>query len=251
MSRNRGRKGPSDPQAIVAANALKRGMAAQAERRAAKTPALWGVSAEIHQLHTSADVAVVRGARQAVIAARRSDPFDLLHAAISVGKDGVERRGLTDEQHAAARRLFRDWCLRAGVRDGDRDELAFERVDGSRDPSVMVTDAMVDAGRRIALVLKGGQVRGRDGLLLGHAPGVGPVNARILEALISPMVDEGRIIAWRGVIERVAGETERHAQGAIVRQACENLRLVHDEIDELRGREAKRDRQLGRDGQAA
>jgi hypothetical protein len=201
----------------------------QQERRVAKSPELWGGSAEIVRLPTSHDVAVTTGARDQVLRAKRSDPFDLLHAA----------GGLTDEQHAAARRLFRDWCLRAGVRD-ERDTLKLERIDGGRpDPSDMVTNAMVDAGRRIALALNGGDVKGRGGELLGRAPGVGPANAKILQALISPLVDEGRIIAWRGVIERVSGETERHAQGALVRQACENLRLVYAEVDELRGRQAK------------
>jgi hypothetical protein len=211
MGRSR-RRGPSDPAEISRLNALKRGMAAAAERQARKTPEAWGVSAEILHLPTSGDVSLVRGARDRVIAANRSDPFDLLHAA----------GGLTDQQHAAARRLFRDWCLRAGVRDKDRQVL--ERIDGGRrDPSAMVTDAMVDAGRRIACAMKGDTAR--------SICGIGPVNAKLLEALISPMVDEGRIIAWRGVVQRVTGETERHAQGAVVRQACENLAQHHEDYD--------------------
>jgi hypothetical protein len=187
-------------------------MAAAAERQVRKTPEAWGVSAEILHLPTSGDVSLVRGARDKVIAAKRSDPFDLLHAA----------GGLTDQQHAAARRLYRDWCLRAGVRDSDRQVL--ERIDGGRrDPSAMVTDAIVDAGKRIASAFKGDARLG--------IPGVGPANAKLLEALISPMVDEGLIIAWRGTVQRVTGETERHAQGAVVRQACENLVQHHEAYD--------------------
>lgn len=214
MTQSKRRKGPSDPQAIAAARvaerarweAEQRGIMAAGERQTRRDPTAWGVSAQIHYLDTSHDVETVEGHRGQIIAARRSDPFDLLLAA----------GGLTDDQHKAARRLFRDWCLRAGVRDQDR--LVLERIDGGRhDPSAMVTDAMVDAGVRIAHDLKG----------------VGPVSAKLLKELISPMVDEGRIIAWRGVVQRVTGETERHVQGGVVRQACENLRLVHEEWDEL------------------
>lgn len=228
----RGRKGPSSPEEILAAAARRRGVAVEAERRVSRTPELWGVSAEIVRLPTAADVDVTTGARGAIVAANRSDPFDLLHRA----------DGLSDDQHRAARRLFRDWCLRAGVRD--RERLALERVDGARaDPSDLVSASMVDAGRRIALALKGGEVRGRGGVgTLGWVGSVGPVNARLLEALISPMVDDARIIAWRGVVERVTGETDKNIQGGLVRQACEALRLVYWDIDELRRAEREADR---------
>jgi hypothetical protein len=222
MGRSRRGKGPSDPQAIAEHRALVRGAEAAAARQEQKTPALWGVSAQIFHLPTARDVSVTHGARGQVLAAKRSDPFDLLHAA----------GGLTDQQHVAVRRLFRDWCLRAGVRD--RDRLNLERIDGGRpDPSAMVTDAMVDAGRRIAAALKA----------------VGPVSARLLEGLISPMVDEGRIIAWRGVVERLTGETERHCQGAAVRLASENLVLHYDDADAETRRRRTENRQ--RDGSAA
>lgn len=214
MGRSRGRNKPSDPDAILQRNAAGRAAARAAER----DPASWRISAELIQLPTSADVTIVRGVNEKILTANRSDPFDLLLAA----------GGLTAEQHRASRRLFRDWCLRAGVRDRDRGAV-LERIDGGRrDPSALVTNAMVDAGRRIAAALKGDAGRG--------IQGIGPVNARLLEALISPMVDEGRIIAWRGVVERVTGERDRNAQGAMVRQACESLRMVYDETDELRRR---------------
>ena len=215
MSRSRVGRRPADPDEILRRAAEERAQ----RRRDEKDPATWRVSAELIQLPTSADVAIVRGAREKILAARRSDPFDLLHGA---------KGGLSDEQHRAARRLFRDWCLRSGVRDHDRG-ATLERIDGGRrDPSALVTDAMVDAGRRISAALKGDARRGLQG--------VGPVNARLLEALISTMVDEGRIIAWRGVVERVSGERDRNVQGAMVRQACEALRLVYEETDELRRR---------------
>lgn len=224
MSKRRGQTGPSSPAAI-----LQRAAAARAQVRASeRDPTTWGVSAQIIRLPTAADVSIVTGAKGVVIAANRSDPFDLLHRA----------GGLSDEQHQAARRLFRDWCLRAGV--NDRERVAAERVDGGRaDPSDAVTAGQVDAGRRVALALKGGDVRGMTGAPIGRVGGVGPVNARLLEALISPMVDQGLIIAWRGTVQRVTGEADKNVQGGVVRQACEALRLVYDDVDQLRRDERK------------
>jgi hypothetical protein len=183
-------------------------LARHAARQAERDPGQWGVSAEILQLPTSANVTVVQGNHEKIIAANRSDPFDLMHAA----------GGLNDDQHRAARRLFRAWCFRAGVRDSDRSGMGLERIDGGRrDPSAMVTDAMVDAGRMVAFILKG----------------VGPVNAKVLEYQIVPMIErDGGPTIWRWHLERATGEKERHAQGAILRQACENLRLVLDDWDE-------------------
>lgn len=209
-----GRNAPSDPLAMMEARARDRAAA----RAAARDPATWGVDAEIVLLPTAMDVDLVHDQRARVIAAKRSDPFDLLHAA----------GGLTDDQHRAARRLFRDWCLRAGVKEG-AGQLALEKVDGGA--SEFVTDAMVDAGRRIAKAFRG------DPEL--NVPGIGPVNAKLLEALVSPMVDEGRIIAWRGVVERVTGEKDRNAQGAMVRQACEALHQVYAEASRKRAGKPK------------
>lgn len=188
--------------------AAKARAAAQADKR---NPGTWGVSAEIVQLRTADDVDMTFTQRGRVLAAKRSDPFDLLHAA----------RGLTDDQHRAARRLFRDWCLRAGVQDQERLALP-EKIDGGRpDPSGRINQVMIDAGGRIHAAMGA----------------VGPVNARLLTELISPMVDLGQIIAWRGVVQRVTGEADRNAQGAMVRQACESLRLVYAAADEKYRRE--------------
>lgn len=210
------RRGPMSPEQILARNALARGRALQEDRRVRRTPEEWGVSATIVALPTSEDVTLRTGNRGRVVAAKRSDAFDLLHAG----------DGLNDDQHRASRRLFRDWCLRAGVRDHER--LVLDRVDGGNfNPTAgLVSDAMIDAAKRIEDALKG----------------VGPVNAKIFVALIEPMVVQGAVIAWRGTIERVTGETERHVQGAMVRQACEALRLHYVAWDEAR---AKRPRPAG------
>lgn len=174
---------------------------AQIARQVERTPGLWGISDNVVRLPTSADVDMVVGDRGKILAAKRSDPFDLLHAA----------GGLSDAQHRAARRLFRLWCLRAGVQDSDRDCLP-EKIDGGgADPAGRINQVMIDAGRTIAELMRG----------------VGPVNAKLLTALISPMVDHGQVIAWRGAVERATGESHRTTQGALVRQACEALAIIY------------------------
>jgi hypothetical protein len=200
------RRGPSTPEAIAAAAALRRGEALRAERETRKDPAKWGLPQMLH-LTTAANVNVVLGNHARIVAANRSDAFDLLHGAGS----------LSDEEHRAARRLFRAWCFRAGVRDRDRAGLELEKIDGGRhDPSSMVTDAMIDAGTMIAFVLKG----------------VGPVFAQLLTHQISPMVDEGRVVVWRAQVLAATGETDRNAQGAMLRQACKALVVVLADWDE-------------------
>lgn len=207
MGRSKQRGGPSSPAEIMAAAAERRGDREFAERQSRKDPATWGVAEMLH-LPTAANVNVVLGDNHdKVIAANRSDGFDLMHAA----------KGLTDDQHRASRRLFRAWCLRAGVRDRARPGLDVGKVDGGRrDPSSRVTDAMIQAGREIAFCLKF----------------VGPVSAKVLEGQISPLVDEGRIIVWRVHVELATGEKNKDVQGGLLRTACENLRLAYEAWDD-------------------
>ncbi|MHB8287465.1 MAG: hypothetical protein ACYDD1_22710, partial [Caulobacteraceae bacterium] len=138
--------------------------------------------------------------------ANRLDPFDALHRA----------GGLSHGQHQAAKRLFKDWCERIGIRTEDPRPL-LQKIDqpGSRD---LVTVAMVDAGRRFDTALS----------LVGRA------DVTVLSALIQPSVMCGTTHDWRGEVQRVTGEAERHCQGSIVRQACENLRLAYAEMDNAR-----------------
>jgi hypothetical protein len=205
MGKVRARSGPTDPQVIQERRALERAQ----ERLAQRQPGNWGVSADILHLPTAANVDLVFDQRGKVLHANRSDPFDLLYANVVTLPGGGERRGLSEGQHRAARRLFRLWCLRAGVQDSERPSLP-EKIDGGRsDPSGRINQVMIDAGGTIAAALRF----------------VGPVNARILGGLISPIVDQGVVLVWRAVLERVTGEKDRNAQGALVRQACEALRL--------------------------
>jgi hypothetical protein len=195
MGRSRRAAKPSDPQTILVRRAQERAL----ERIREREPARWGVAPELLALETANDVEAISDERGRVFHARRSDPFDLLHTA----------RGLSDWQHQAAQMLVRLYCERHGVRLDD--PAPRERVDDVKLGALeVVMGAAVDAQATIRWAL--GQI--------------GPVNARLLHALIEPMVALGAVIAWRGVVERVTGEKDRNAQGALVRQACEALRLV-------------------------
>jgi hypothetical protein len=199
MASGRGRARPSSPAEIQERAAQARAAARAAER----DPASWGVNAEVLQLPTAGDVAARSNDRGRVVTAKRSDPFDLLLAG----------GGLSFEQHRAARRLMRDWCIAAGVRDAPRPDVGPVDGDGLVGPQE-VTQAMIDAGRRRDIALAA----------------AGPVSGRVLKALMTGLVDECRIIAWRGVVQRETGETDKNVQGAMVRQACENLRLHYDAL---------------------
>lgn len=203
----RNRASPSDPQAIL----LKRAKERQEERLRARSPAEWGVSAEILTLPTAYDVTAVVGPRERILHARRSDAFTLLHQAKRYGLDGALESGISDGQHRASQRYVADWCERAGVRTAEPTLAPTDvQTDGQG-----ATQRMIDAGRRIDAV---------------HAR-VGRASARLLRALVEPMVMGGEIRVWRELARGVTGETERHAQAASVRMACENLRLAYEEID--------------------
>lgn len=194
-SRGKSAAAPSNPMAIMEANAAERAE----RRRVERTPTEWGVIGEIQQLPTSANVAVIKDMRERVIHARRSDAFDLLHAA----------GGLTDAEHQAARRLYRDFALRAGVKDHDP---RLDRDDNSSPRSPI--DYMIEAGGRVEEALAW----------------AGPASARVLRALMEPLL-RGEIRVWRVIVQEETGKTERHAQGTVVQQACANLAAVYDLVD--------------------
>lgn len=201
------RSRPADPQAILERNAHRRAL----ERQRDRDPANWGVAAEIVVLPTSRDLSVVRGARGRVIAARRSDAFGLLFQA----------GGLTGEQHAASQRYFRDWALRAGVREGSPADAG--KVDHCASAE-LVTQGMIDAGGRIDEAHS----------FLGRA------DVALLRALVEPLTMRGEIRVWRELVRAVTGEAERHAQGARVRSACDNLAGAYDEVDRRKRRPTPR-----------
>jgi hypothetical protein len=170
----------------------------QAQERRAADPSTWGVSDQTPGL------AKVRDAKGQVLAASRRDVFDaLLHG-----------RGLTAGQHIAARRLIADWATSLGL-GGAPAESDVVTVDYAAGDQELVNGRMIGASDRVRWALQY----------------VGPASARVLAALVEPLVMVGVLTYWRGQVQRVAGETEAHAQGAVVRHACENLRMVYQAID--------------------
>jgi hypothetical protein len=186
------------------------------EARRRRDPGRWGLNQDLATLTTGRDVRMSRDQVGRVAAAKRLDAFDALKAA----------GGLDLHQHEAAQRLFRDWALMLGVAGAP--EVVGARVDQGRDPGG-VTHAMIMAQERAAEALTK----------------VGPANARLLRALIEPLVsattvlitkandDEAKApsqqpaIWWRAQVRLVTGESNPVAQASAVRQACENLRLVY------------------------
>jgi hypothetical protein len=132
--------------------------------------------------------------------ARRQDVFDLLHG----------RRGLSDLQHQAAKRLMTDAIIRAGLQ-GRAESPG--RVDESG-VGKNRTDLAIDAADNIEDVLS--QVGRGDGRLL----------MSLIEALLAPIVRP-----WRAVVKEVTGEADEDRQTARVVGAVDNLRLGYDWLD--------------------
>jgi hypothetical protein len=209
MKRRNRKAGPSDPQTIMLAAAKER-----AGRRAAdKDPACWGISAEIVVLHQDReDFQVIRDRerRGRVLHAKRSDVFQLID--------------LSDEQLAASRRYMRDWCHRFGIETDDRaGDLEVGKIDHSPGlaPGQGINQRMIDAGKMLDLV---------------HSQ-MGRADVRLLRGLVEPLVERGEVRVWRVQVQELTGETERHAQAAVVRMATANLVLAYEAADEIRRRE--------------
>lgn len=175
------------------------------DREERKDPTKWGVSAEILTLASAredVDVVVDSQRRGRIVHAKRSDAFSLIT--------------MSPEQERAAKRYWRDWCHRAGVMTEDPHNL--ELVDRSPGlaPGQQLTQRMLDAGGRLDDA---------------HAM-IGRADVQLLRGLVEPLVMQGQLHVWRVVVQKLTGETERHAQAAKVRSAVENLRLAYDDVDE-------------------
>lgn len=182
-----------------------------ADRLRERDPGAWGISAEILVLETSADISGRLGNRNKVVAARRSDAFTLLHQAKRYGADGQLEAGISDGQHRASQRYFTDWCERVGVKTVDAPASPIDsQTDGQG-----ASQRMIDAGKRIAQA---------------HAM-VGRHSARLLQALVEPMVARGEIRPWRALVLESTRERDPHAQAGAVRMALENLRLAYEDLD--------------------
>jgi hypothetical protein len=147
-------------------------------------------------LETSEPIEVRREGQKNVLTARRADVFDVLKPNMAPGA------------YDAARRLELDYRIRAGEAEGGS---GGERVDCTMGRT---TDLMLAAGERIDEV--NGRLPIRDQLLL--------------RCLIEPAQDA----TWRLAVQRLTGETHPHAQGAVVRGACFNLREAYASLERRR-----------------
>lgn len=155
--------------------------------------------AEIARLQSQgATVSTDRTGR--VISARRSNVFSLLLA----------RGTITQNQHDAAYRLAQDWATWKGL-DGKGERSEF--VDGGSGAAELVTDRMIQAGRRVGSALET----------------LGVVHGSILCSFMIATVEEDRPMMWRGIVERVLGITVRDRQTMAVQDALEALRGIYEQ----------------------
>jgi hypothetical protein len=151
-----------------------------------------------------AEVTTDRGGK--IISARRSNVFTLL----------LSRGTITPNQHDAAYRLAQDWATWKGLDGGP--EPGAGKVDGSSGSRELVTDRMIQAGRRI----------------FGTMEQIGWPIERLLVAFMVATVEEDRPMQWRGIVERVTREARRDHQTAAVVEALEALRQVYEQPAERR-----------------
>jgi hypothetical protein len=197
---------PADPQAINYEAALRRGASAQAKRHASATPAVWGVSPQLRALPSQKTVQLdVRHGQ--VLAARRSDAFELLKASLGAAK------------YAASQRYLKDGLIRAGVNTSRETWRPTPIDDDAGRPGYSVSQAVIDAGGRIEAV---------------HAR-IGRLDLVLLRVLAAATLT-GEVRPWRWLVEQETGVADRHGQGAVVCHVCENLRLAYAEIDKEEAR---------------
>lgn len=204
------RNPPADPQAIAA---LRRGREIQGERSEQRDPGRWGISDQLPKLATSTGMTIATvkdGVRKRVVAAaRRADAFTSLKGSLSA------------QQWSASQRYVTDQLRRAGVNPNDAWRPSAVDASGSRE---LVTQSMIDAGGRVERA---------------HAK-IGRMDARLLAALVGPMLRGEPPAPWRDVVASVAGVWEPHRQAERICGVCDNLDLAYDEIDreDLRDRRA-------------
>jgi hypothetical protein len=138
-----------------------------------------------------------------IISAYRSNCFNLL----------LQRGSITPNQHDAAYTLAKDWAAWKGL-DG-KPETYGETVDGGQGCHELITDRMIRGGNAVSAAfhdLNGAQVA-------------------LLTAFMVATVEEDRPMDWRGIVERVTGETVRDRQTVLVVGALESLRCIYQEPD--------------------
>lgn len=103
----------------------------------------------------------------------------------------------------------------ANGENGQERRPDYIRASNDGPPGQNVTDAMIEASRKLKIV----------------TDSLSPSHARMLLDLMKP--DAGLITRWRGVVERCTGETNAQAQGAVVRAACVQLGWVQKNLRRL------------------
>jgi len=135
-----------------------------------------------------------------ILSAYRSNVFNLL----------LSRNTITQAHHDAACALAEDWAAWKGL-DGGADKMA-EFIDGGSGCPELITDRMVQAGRRVRATLDP----------------IGEPSRAIIAAFMVATVEEDRPMAWRGVMERL-GITGRDRQTQAVVASCEALREAREQ----------------------
>lgn len=134
-----------------------------------------------------------------IVSAYRSNVFNLL----------LQRGTITQNHHNAAATLAAEWAAWKGL-DG-KAEVSPGRVDQADTSKALVTDRMLNAGRRVARTLGSLDI----------------MHSIILEAFMEATVEQDRPMAWRGIMERL-GITTRDKQTADVVAALEALRQYYE-----------------------
>lgn len=196
---------PADIQRMREVARLRDAGIRAAQRATAGNPATWGLNEQLLELPTANDVAPAAHERGKVRPARRQDLFSQLLA----------KGAITEWQKGAADRLLGDFAKRMGFERPDVADAG--KVDQARGSHELLTDFMLEAGRRIDQVMRE----------------VGAADRRLLSDLFEQLLLSEYSVTtwWRGRVQTVTAEENPVGQAARLRGALENLALGYEEID--------------------
>lgn len=137
--------------------------------------------------------------RRRVVSAYRSNVFNLLR----------ERGTITPNHFDAAYRLSLEWAAWKGM-DGQPEGGNAGFVDGGGGCQEIVTDRMINAGKRVAQILSS----------------IERAERRLIEEFMVATVEQDRAMVWRAIVTKATGEQVRDRQTALVVAALEALRQV-------------------------
>lgn len=160
-------------------------------------PAKWGTNDAALSLPANGSVREEAETRTKTRRVHRYDGFALL----------LSRNAISEPQEAAVRRLEDLVAIHLRV---DRASASDERVDRSASPAPPVSDDSIEAANDIKAI--GAHVGGH--------------SMKLLLAILEPQCRSGQPVNWRAHVEASTGERYPHGQVALVRAACENLRLA-------------------------